>query len=146
MITHAEKEKQTIKPLASVSMNSCGLIVLVLALAWCQAPQWGKQAKKKGSNGKNVGRFFSPFSPTAEPGSRLSQPLSEREAEVDLVLTQTSSLFLCKFCLKNTSQHKNNTIYIIHSFFIYKNVVFPAQAEYSYFSADFRLKIFLYYS
>ena len=28
----------------------------------------------------------------------------------------------------------------------YKNVVFPAQAEYSYFSADFRLKIFLYYS
>ena len=33
----------------------------------------------------------------------------------------------------------------MHSFF-YKNVVFPAQAEYSYFSADFRLKIFLYYS
>ena len=30
--------------------------------------------------------------------------------------------------------------------FFYKNVVFPAQAEYSYFSADFRLKIFLYYS
>ena len=28
----------------------------------------------------------------------------------------------------------------------YKNVVFPAQAEYSYFSADFRLKIFLNYS
>ena len=33
----------------------------------------------------------------------------------------------------------------LHSFF-YKIVVFPAQAEYSYFSADFRLKIFLYYS
>ena len=33
----------------------------------------------------------------------------------------------------------------IHSFF-YKDVVFPAQAEYSYFSTDFRLKIFLYYS
>ena len=31
-------------------------------------------------------------------------------------------------------------------FFLYKNVVFPAQAEHSYFSADFRLKIFLYYS
>ena len=31
-------------------------------------------------------------------------------------------------------------------FFLYKNVVFPAQAEYSYFFADFRLKIFLYYS
>ena len=27
-----------------------------------------------------------------------------------------------------------------------ENVHFPAQAEYSYFSADFRLKIFLYYS
>ena len=32
------------------------------------------------------------------------------------------------------------------SFFIYKNVVFPAQAEYSYFSDDFGLKIFLSYS
>ena len=31
-------------------------------------------------------------------------------------------------------------------FFFNKNVVFPSQAEYSYFSADFRLKIFLYYS
>ena len=31
-------------------------------------------------------------------------------------------------------------------FFFYKNVAFPAQAEYSYFSADSRLKIFLYYS
>ena len=35
---------------------------------------------------------------------------------------------------------------MLHSFFFYKNVVFPAQAEYSYFFADFRLKIFLYYS
>ena len=33
-----------------------------------------------------------------------------------------------------------------NTLFFYKNVVFPAQAEYSYFSADFRLKIFLYYS
>ena len=31
----------------------------------------------------------------------------------------------------------------IRSFF-YKNVVFPAQTEYSHFSANFRLKIFLY--
>ena len=30
-------------------------------------------------------------------------------------------------------------------FVVYKNVVFPTQAEYSYFSADFRLKRFLYY-
>ena len=36
----------------------------------------------------------------------------------------------------------------VHSLYIYiyKNVVFPAQAEYFYFSADFRMKIFLYYS
>ena len=33
-----------------------------------------------------------------------------------------------------------------YTLFFYKNVVFLAQAEYSYFSADFRLKIFLYYS
>ena len=30
--------------------------------------------------------------------------------------------------------------------FFCKNVVFPARAEYSYFFADFRLEIFLYYS
>ena len=35
----------------------------------------------------------------------------------------------------------------IHSFFYFnKNVVFLSQAEYSYFSVDFRLKIFLNYS
>ena len=34
----------------------------------------------------------------------------------------------------------------ILSFLFYKNVVFPAQAEYSYFSADFWLITFLYYS
>ena len=33
-----------------------------------------------------------------------------------------------------------------YTLFFSKNVVFPAQAEYSYFSAHFRLKIFLYYS
>ena len=36
--------------------------------------------------------------------------------------------------------------YLVYTLFFYKNVAFPAQAEYSYFSADFRLKIFLYYS
>ena len=35
---------------------------------------------------------------------------------------------------------------IITLFIFYKNVVFPAQAEYSYFPADVRLRIFLYYS
>ena len=34
----------------------------------------------------------------------------------------------------------------LHSFLFYKNVVFPAQAEYSYISADFGLKTFVYYS
>ena len=34
----------------------------------------------------------------------------------------------------------------VYTLFFYKNIVFPAQAEYSYFSADFRLKIFLNYS
>ena len=35
-----------------------------------------------------------------------------------------------------------------YTLFLYKNVVFPTQAEYSYFSyfSNFRLKIFLYYS
>ena len=33
---------------------------------------------------------------------------------------------------------------ILVTLFIYKNIVFPAQAEYSYFSADVRLKIFLW--
>ena len=31
-------------------------------------------------------------------------------------------------------------------FFKNENFAFPGQAEYSYFSADFSLKIFLYYS
>ena len=31
-------------------------------------------------------------------------------------------------------------------FFLIRMFFFPAQAEYSYFSADFKLKIFLYYS
>ena len=34
---------------------------------------------------------------------------------------------------------------VLHSFFN-KNVFFLAQAEYPYFSADFRLKIFLHYT
>ena len=33
-----------------------------------------------------------------------------------------------------------------YTLFFYKNVVFPPQAEYYYFSADFKLRIFLYYS
>jgi len=32
----------------------------------------------------------------------------------------------------------------IYTLFCYKNIVLPVQAEYSYFSADFRLKIFFW--
>jgi len=31
----------------------------------------------------------------------------------------------------------------LDTLFLYKNIVFLADAEYAYFSADFRLKIFL---
>ena len=41
---------------------------------------------------------------------------------------------------------KMKTMLVPYTLFFNKNVVFPAQAEYFYFSADFRLKIFLYYS
>ena len=34
----------------------------------------------------------------------------------------------------------------LHSFFLIKKLFFQVQAEYSYFSADFRLEIFLYHS
>ena len=48
---------------------------------------------------------------------------------------------LCKWKLRRWKSKSANTLFLF-----YKNVVFPAQAEYSYFSADFRLKTFLYYS
>ena len=35
---------------------------------------------------------------------------------------------------------------IIYTLFLHENVAFLAQAEYSYFSADLGLKIFLYFS
>ena len=38
------------------------------------------------------------------------------------------------------------TPYFLFFYFFDKNVVFPAQAEYSYLSADLRLKILFYYS
>ena len=53
----------------------------------------------------------------------MSQPLSVCEAEVDLVLIQTSFLFLWKLCLKNTSLHKENLIYIIKQEGLYQNKV-----------------------
>ena len=53
--------------------------------------------------------FDRPFNTVGVP----TQPLSEREAEVDLVLIKSSFLFSRKLCLKNTSYHKNKMIYII---------------------------------
>ena len=50
------------------------------------------------------------------------------------------------FCLHLTSLFYFRDTFARTLFSFLKNVVFPAQAEYSYFSADFRLKIFLYYS
>ena len=52
---------------------------------------------------------------------------------VCLHLTSVTSVLLSKYVCSYT-------------LFFYKNVVFLAQAEYSYFSADLRLNIFLYYS
>ena len=49
------------------------------------------------------------------------------------------------FCLHFTSVQLSRYVCSYTPFFC-KDVVFPAQAEYSYFSADFRLKILLYYS
>ena len=46
-------------------------------------------------------------------------------------------------CLHLTSVLLSRYVFS-YTLFFYNNVVFPAQAEYSYFSADFRLKIFLY--
>ena len=51
-----------------------------------------------------------------------------------IVLTKASPAFF----------YKAEFIKWLLRFIFYKSVVFPAQAEYSYFSADFRLKIFLY--
>ena len=48
-------------------------------------------------------------------------------------------------------ENVNGRVLVYHFFFLfspytlffYRNIVFPAEAEYSYFSADFRLKISL---
>ena len=49
------------------------------------------------------------------------------------------------FCLHLTSVLLSRYVFS-YTLFFHNNVVFPAQAEYSYFSANFRLKILLYYS
>ena len=49
------------------------------------------------------------------------------------------------FCLHFASVQLSRYV-CSYTLFFSKDVVFPAQAEYSYFSAHFRLKDFLYYS
>ena len=49
------------------------------------------------------------------------------------------------FCLHLTSVLLSRYVFS-YTLFFYNDVVFPAQAEYSHFSVDFRLKIFLCYS
>ena len=55
----------------------------------------------------------------------LSLSSSECEAEVDLVLIQTSFVLLWKtyLCMKNTSEHKINIIYIERQDWLYQNKV-----------------------
>ena len=53
------------------------------------------------------------------------------------------------FCFRDTfARHDIKTFGLFqYTLFLYiRMLFFPAQAEYSYFSAEFRLKIFLYYS
>ena len=54
-------------------------------------------------------------------------------------LCRQQGLFL-KRSVEGSEKHNDTEV----SF--YKNDVFPAQAEYSHFAADFRLELFLYYS
>ena len=53
-----------------------------------------------------------------------------------------------KFCLLHrcNADGFSSKAGLLATHFSCKNVVFPAQDEYSYFSADFRLKMFLYFS
>ena len=66
----------------------------------------------------------------------------DKKFDSDLHTVATVTRF---FCLHFTSVVLSRYVCSYTPFFS-KDVVFPAQAEYSYFSADFRLKIFLYYS
>ena len=63
-----------------------------------------------------------------------------------IVLIRIAS-FLDLFIFFRTGfcEHWGNSSYYTLFFYI-RMLFFPAQAEYSYLSADFRLKIFLYYS
>ena len=71
------------------------------------------------------------------------------DADGTLYLYRTSSLCandIIKRLTEGRYKMAESNMLLGYTLFFCKNVVFPAQAEYSYFSADFRLKIFLYYS
>ena len=53
-----------------------------------------------------------------------------------------NSLQVSNYISNSLLNLRQNLLALIH--FFYKNIVFPAQAENSYFSADFRLKILLW--
>ena len=64
-----------------------------------------------------------------------------------LVLKKLQTLLIAKvFNEHNVHVYVHNCHVNVSHCFLYKNVVFLAQAEYYYFSADFRLKIFFNYS
>ena len=70
------------------------------------------------------------------------------ETEASLLALAKSIYIVCLHSISSILDifYNTYTLFIYIYIYIYNNVVFPAQAEYSYFSADFRLKIFLYYS
>ena len=71
------------------------------------------------------------------------------DADGTLYLYRSSSLCvndIIKRLTEGRYKMAESNMLLGYTLFFCKNVVFPAQAECSYFSADFRLKIFLYYS
>ena len=63
-------------------------------------------------------------------GDVLKFEEEDRSGKIDVEVSDVFQLHSVKF-------------YRLQSFFLRKNFVFPAQAEHSYFSANFMLKIFL---
>ena len=66
-----------------------------------------------------------------------------------LLLLEGQWWVLCKGCACRPGPFSKDSscdeIIPLHSFFMYINVVCRSQAEYSYFSVNFRLEIFLNY-
>ena len=88
---------------------------------------WKKEKKLKLHKSRQASEICQIQHPVSPCGSLEYWPIEARQLETSLIGGEALPRFLTTL------------------FFLYKNVIFPAQAEYSYFSADFRLKIFLYY-